>query len=45
MSIIERNIEMILALCEKHRMRSLSVLMDRFNDESDEDLWLNRTKM
>ena len=41
MSIIERNIEMILALCEKHKVRELSVfgsvLSDRFNDESDID--------
>ncbi|MBP9990594.1 MAG: nucleotidyltransferase domain-containing protein [Bacteroidales bacterium] len=41
MSIIERNIETILALCEKHRVRRLSVfgsvLTDRFNDESDVD--------
>lgn len=41
MSIIERNIGMIMALCEKHKVRSLSVfgsvLTDRFNDESDVD--------
>ena len=41
MSIIERNIEMILALCKKHKVRELSVfgsvLTDRFNDESDVD--------
>ncbi len=41
MSIIERNIEMILALCQKHKVKKLSVfgsvLTDRFNDESDID--------
>lgn len=41
MSIIERNIEMILALCIKHKVRELSVfgsvLTDRFNDENDID--------
>lgn len=41
MSIIERNIEMILSLCETHKVRMLaifgSVLTDRFNDESDID--------
>lgn len=41
MSIIERNIEKILVLCETHKVRMLSVfgsvLTDRFNDESDID--------
>lgn len=41
MSIIEQNIEMILSLCETHKVRMLSVfgsvLTDRFNDESDID--------
>lgn len=49
MSIIERNIEMILALCEKHRVRSLSVfgsvLTDRFNDESDVDFVVDFANM
>jgi predicted nucleotidyltransferase len=41
MKLIQRNIAQIVALCEKHKVKSLyvfgSVLTDRFNDESDID--------
>lgn len=42
MKLIELNLQRILDLCRKHRVRSLSVfgsiLTDRFNDQSDVDL-------
>lgn len=40
--MIELNLQRIIALCRKHRVRTLSVfgsiLTDRFNDKSDVDL-------
>ena len=42
MRLIELNLQRILELCRKHRVKSLSVfgsiLTDRFNDQSDVDL-------
>ncbi len=42
MKLIELNIQHIIALCRRHRVKSLavfgSILTDRFNDESDVDL-------
>lgn len=42
MKLIERNLQRILALCRRHKVRTLSVfgsiLTDRFNDQSDVDL-------
>ncbi|MEE1207877.1 MAG: nucleotidyltransferase domain-containing protein [Muribaculaceae bacterium] len=42
MKLIEINLQKIIELCRKHRVKSLSVfgsiLTDRFNDESDVDL-------
>lgn len=42
MKLIELNLQRILDLCRKHRVRSLSVfgsiLTDRFNDQSDVDM-------
>ena len=41
MKLIELNLQRILALCRKHRVRTLSVfgsiLTDRFNENSDVD--------
>lgn len=41
MNIIERNIDQIIKLCERHKVRELylfgSALTDKFNDESDID--------
>lgn len=42
MKLIEMNLQRILDLCRKHRVKTLSVfgsiLTDRFNDQSDVDL-------
>lgn len=42
MRLIELNLQRILELCRKHRVKTLSVfgsiLTDRFNDQSDVDL-------
>lgn len=42
MKLIERNLQFILTLCRRHRVRSLavfgSILTDRFSDDSDVDL-------
>lgn len=42
MKLIELNLQRIIALCQKHKVKSLavfgSILTDRFNDESDVDL-------
>ena len=42
MNLIELNMRRILALCRKHRVRTLSVfgsiLTDKFNDSSDVDM-------
>lgn len=42
MKLIERNIQKIIDLCRRHRVRTLavfgSILTDRFNDDSDVDL-------
>lgn len=42
MRLIELNLQRILELCRKHRVKTLSVfgsiLTDRFNDQSDIDL-------
>ena len=42
MKLIELNLQRILDLCRKHRVKSLavfgSILTDRFNDKSDVDL-------
>lgn len=41
MKLIELNLQRILALCHKHKVKTLSVfgsiLTDRFNDDSDVD--------
>ena len=41
MHLIENNLQRIIALCKKYRVKTLSVfgsiLTDRFNDESDVD--------
>lgn len=42
MKLIELNLQHIIALCRKHKVRTLaafgSILTDRFNDHSDVDL-------
>ena len=42
MKLIEHNIQKIVALCEKYKVRKLfvfgSILTDRFNDDSDVDM-------
>lgn len=42
MKLIELNLQYIIALCKKHKVKTLSVfgsiLTDRFNDDSDVDL-------
>ena len=42
MKLIERNHQRIIALCRKHKVKSLavfgSILTDRFNDKSEFDL-------
>lgn len=42
MKLIELNLQRIIAICRKHKVRSLavfgSILTDRFNDNSDIDL-------
>jgi predicted nucleotidyltransferase len=42
MNLIDKNVEAIIKLCEKHTVKELylfgSVLTDRFNDSSDVDL-------
>lgn len=45
MKLIELNLQRIIDLCRKHRVKILSVfgsiLTDRFNDDSDIDLLVN----
>lgn len=45
MKLIELNMQRIIALCRKHKVRSLavfgSILTDRFNDDSDVDLLID----
>ncbi|MEZ3590328.1 MAG: nucleotidyltransferase domain-containing protein [Muribaculaceae bacterium] len=45
MKLIELNLQRIIDLCRKHRVKTLSVfgsiLTDRFNDDSDIDLLVN----
>ena len=45
MKLIELNLQRIIDLCLKHRVKSLavfgSILTDRFNDQSDVDLLVN----
>ncbi|MCC8036987.1 MAG: nucleotidyltransferase domain-containing protein [Bacteroidales bacterium] len=45
MKLIELNMQKIIDLCKKYRVKSLSVfgsiLTDRFNEESDVDLLVN----
>ena len=45
MHLIEHNLQHIIELCKKYRVKSLSVfgsiLTDRFNDESDVDFLVN----
>ncbi len=42
MHLIERNLQYIIGLCRKHKVRTLavfgSILTERFNDQSDVDL-------
>lgn len=42
MNLIERNLQHILNLCHKHKVKTMavfgSILTDRFNDQSDVDL-------
>lgn len=45
MKLIEQNLQRIIDLCRKHKVKSLavfgSILTDRFNDQSDVDLLVN----
>lgn len=45
MKLIELNMQRIIALCRKHKVKSLavfgSILTDRFNDDSDVDLLID----
>lgn len=45
MNLIEMNLQRIIELCRKHRVKSLavfgSILTNRFNDDSDVDLLVN----
>lgn len=45
MKLIELNLQRIIELCRKHRVKTLavfgSILTDRFNDQSDMDLLVN----
>lgn len=45
MKLIEMNIQKIVDLCRKHKVKTLavfgSILTDRFNDQSDVDLLVN----
>ena len=45
MSLIELNLQKIIELCKRHKVKNLSVfgsiLTDRFNDQSDVDLLVN----
>ena len=45
MKLIELNLQRIIDLCRKHRVKTLavfgSILTDRFNDQSDVDLLVN----
>ena len=49
MNLIELNIQRIVDLCRKHKVKTLavfgSVLTDRFNDESDVDLLVDFGKV
>lgn len=48
MKIIENNLQKIIALCKKHKVKRLfvfgSILTGRFNDESDVDLLVDFKK-
>ena len=48
MKLIEKNIQTIIALCRKHKVRRLfvfgSILTNRFNEESDVDLLVDFNK-
>ena len=45
MKLIDQNLQRIIELCRKHRVKTLavfgSILTDRFNDQSDVDLLVN----
>ena len=45
MKLIELNLQRIIDLCRKHKVKTLavfgSILTDRFNDQSDVDLLVN----
>lgn len=45
MELIELNMQQIIELCRKHRVKTLavfgSILTDRFNDKSDVDILVN----
>lgn len=45
MKLIELNLQRIIDLCQKHKVKTLavfgSILTDRFNDQSDVDLLVN----
>ncbi|MCM1139193.1 MAG: nucleotidyltransferase domain-containing protein [Muribaculum sp.] len=45
MELIELNLQRIIELCRKHKVKSLavfgSILTDRFNDDSDVDLLID----
>lgn len=45
MKLIELNLQRIIELCRKHKVKSLavfgSILTDRFNDDSDVDLLID----
>jgi predicted nucleotidyltransferase len=49
MNVIERNINQIVSLCKKHKVRMLyifgSVLTDRFTDDSDVDFLVEFEKV
>lgn len=49
MNLIERNIEMIKRLCQKHKVRKLfvfgSILSNNFNDKSDVDFVVDFEKV
>ena len=48
MKLLENNIQKIIALCEKHKVRKLfafgSILTNRFNEDSDVDLVVSFNK-
>lgn len=49
MKLLENNIQKIIALCEKHKVRKLfafgSILTNRFNEDSDVDLVVSFNKL